>query len=653
MGVIHMALNYPHLFAPLEIAGTVFRNRIFASPQGFYNLAADCLPNADEAAFYERKALGGAASVCVGDCIVDTTTGRHYPFLCDMKDPNTLPGLSAVASAISRHGAVASAELSHAGMFAQDSFARTGKLYGPVATEGKYGPVEEMPEEVIEEIIRAFGEAAAWAKRCGFGMVTIHGGHGWLLSQFFSDRVNTRKDRWGGSLENRLRLPLAVVESVRRAVGPKFPIEYRMSGSECCPEGYGIEEGIQLASALDGKVDIIHVSAGHHEVPSAMVITHPSMFLEDGCNAKYAAAVKAQVRTPVATVGAFTTPEEMEEVIASGMADIVELGRQSLADPDLPLKARMGKASEIRRCIRCNTCFGGGGEHRIFECALNPEIGHELQYRSIPAPFTKKKVLVAGGGVGGMEAALTAARRGHQVILCEQSARLGGALRCEAKVPFKQNMIAYLDQQARLLKQAGVELRLNTSVTPPLARSLSPDVIIAALGARPVTPDIPGIELPHVKGAEEIYLNPDLTGDRVVILGGGLVGIELGIFLTGLGRSVSILEMAPRLSVHEFSMHSLALFDQIEQCGIKVYLSSRAEQITPNGLTAAGPGGAFSLAADTVIYAVGQAPLRKEALALSDCAPEFYLLGDCVVPRNIQAATSAAHMVACDIGRLL
>ena len=646
-----MSLNYPHLFTPLKLGGTLFRNRIFASPQGFYNLGADCLPNREEAAFYGRKAQGGAASVCVGDCIVDVDTGRHYPFLCDMKNPDTLPGLSAVASAISRHGAVASAELSHAGMYAQDSFQRTGKLYGPVAMEGKYGPVDEMPEEMILALAEAYGQAAAWAKRCGFGMVTIHGGHGWLLGQFFSPVLNTRKDRWGGSLENRLRFPLAVVERVRAAVGPRFPIEYRLSGSECIDHGSTLEDGIQLARALDGKVDLIHVSAGHHEDPAAMVITHPSTFLPDGCNVRYAAAIKTQVSTPVATVGAFTTPEEMEEVIASGQADVVELGRQSLADPDLPWKARAGQSGSIRRCIRCNTCFGGGGEHRIFECALNPEIGHELEYAALPPARAAKKVLVIGGGVGGMEAALTAARRGHHVILAEQSDRLGGALRCEARVPFKQNMIAYLDQQADLLQKAGVDIWLNTKATPQMVRSLVPDAVITALGARPVVPKIPGIQLPHVHGAEEVYLSPETARDRVVILGGGLVGVELAIFLAGMGRTVSIVEMAPQLTVHPYSMHTLALHDQIAKLGIQVSLSTRAREITEAGVEAEGPDGPRFFPADTVIFAVGQAPLQEEAAAFHDCAPEFYQLGDCAAPKNIHAATSAARRAACDIGR--
>ena len=530
-------MKYPHLFTPLEIAGTLFRNRLLSSPQGYYNIGPDLFPNDDMAAYFEIKARGGFASVCIGDCIVDWKNGRHYDWLLPMDNPKMLPGLSKVANAISRHGAVASAELSHAGMYAQASHVAGAELYGPVATVNRYGEVKEMPEEMIEQTVAAFGRAAAFAKQCGFGMVTIHGGHGWLISQFFSPQVNTRKDKWGGSFENRMRFPLAVIDSVRKAVGKNFPIEFRLSGSETNPDGYDLEEGIKFAKAIDGKVDIIHVSAGHHEVESAAIITHPSLFLPDGVNLQYAAAIKKHVKSYVATVGAYTDPAHMEEIIASGQADLIAMARQTLADPDLPLKARSGRDDEIRKCLRCSECFGSVGKHRIFYCSINPVIGYEKESRYLPPVRNKKQVLVVGGGVAGMQAALTAAERGHRVILCEKSDKLGGVLRCEEKVPFKAKIKTYLDLQAHLLEKAGVEVRLQTEVTPQLAKTIKPDVIIAALGARPVVPQIKGINLPHVLGAEDIFLQPEKTGKTAVILGGGLVGVEWASTWRRKGRS--------------------------------------------------------------------------------------------------------------------
>ncbi len=644
-------VKYPHLFQPIKIAGTLFRNRLLASPQGYYNIGPDRFPNDDMTGFYETKAKGGFASVCIGDCMVDWKDGRHYDWLFPINDPNMQPGFSKVASAISRHGAVASVELSHAGMFSHASFEAGSQLYGPVEMDNKYGHVLEMPEEMILHIINAYGNAAALAKQYGFGMVTIHGGHGWLLPQFWSKQINTRKDKWGGSFENRMRLPLAVVESIRKAVGKNFPIEFRMSGSETNPEGYDIDEGIEFAKALDGNVDIIHVSTGNHEVLEATIITHPSMFLPDGANLKYAAAIKAQVKTPVATVGAYTDPAHMEEIIASGQADFVAMGRQSLADPDLPLKAREGRADEIRKCLRCSSCFASAGAYRNFYCAINPVIGHEQEAKYLPPAAEKKNVLVIGGGVAGMQAALTATERGHNVVLCEKTDRLGGVLLCEEHISFKQKLKAYLETQSHLLEKSAVDIRLNTTVTPKYANSMRPDVIIAAIGAKPVKPPIKGIDLPNVVSAEDIYYHPEKAGQSNIILGGGLVGIELGIHLAMDDREVTIIEMMPELAVDPFSMHTLALLEQIKKLGITIHTSTSAKEITPTGVTAGTPDGTKTILADTVIYATGQKPLSDEATSLHDCAREFYQIGDCVVPKNILAATQAAWTIARDIGR--
>ena len=431
--------KYPHLFSPIRLGNTVFRSRFFAAPMGYEYLTSENYPLDETVAFFERMAVGGAATVNYGSAAVDSkrgVIGQSNPYL---DDPEALPPLYRLASAINRHGAVAAIELQHTGANSYICAARGNQIYGAVDGVNPLGQfVPAMPEEIIEETIEAFGNAAAFAKFCGFGMVTVHAGHGWLLNQFLDPNVNDRKDQWGGSLENRCRFPLAVVDTIKRKCGRGFPVDIRISGSTCYEGGYGIDEGVAIARQFDGRVDLIHVSAGSHEVAEVFTVTHPSMFLPDGANVQFAAEIKKHVETPVATVGALGDPELMEEIIASGKADVVLAARALLADPDLPRKARAGRSEEIRPCIRCFECFAGITTKRQFRCAVNPEVGFEQDTRHALPAAVRKTVLVAGGGVAGMQAALTAAERGHEVILCEKAGRLGGALRCEEQVPFKR-----------------------------------------------------------------------------------------------------------------------------------------------------------------------------------------------------------------------
>ena len=663
--------KYPNLFSPIRVGNTLFRNRIFAAPNGCQYLDPGNIPSKDGVAFFERKAIGGAAAVTLGECIVDSKTGQAHAYQILLDNPQALPPMASAAIAISRHGAVASVQLQHCGMYSHLVYERGGQLLGPVDTaipdvhhtnndghEVTPSPdglrhVRGMTEEEIEQLIRSFGCAAALVKQCGFGMVMLHAGHGWGLAQFISKYVNTRKDRWGGpDLENRMRLPLAVIESVRKAVGPGFPIEVRISGAECIDAGYDLDEGIAIAKMLDGKADIIHVSAGHHESSYASTITHPSMFMEDGCNVHYAAEIKKHVSTPVGTVGALTDPEMLEEIIASGKADIVNLARQTLADPDLPLKTRMGRDYDVDRCMRCCACFSHSTRTRRRACAINPVIGHELEEQFDVPPRYTRKVLVAGGGIAGMQAALTAAGRGHTVILCEAADRLGGVLTCEEQVPFKKKLGDYLRRQERRVREAGVEIRLNTPVTPELAREIAPDAIIAATGASAVKPKIPGIDGANVLSAEYAYTHPSEAGRRVLILGGGLVGIELGIFLSGNGREITLMEMMPELNDGGNMVHMNGLRVQIAEKGIRVLLSTKAKEIRAGGVLADCGGEERFFEADTVIYAVGQRPRSEEALALNTCAPEFRMVGDCVAAKDILAATTAAYNAARDVGRI-
>jgi len=375
------------------------------------------------------------------------------------------------------------------------------------------------------------------------------------------------------------------------------------------------------------------------------------MFLEDGVNVRYAAEVKKHVKiSKVATVGALSDPALLEEIIASGRADIVEVGRQSIADPDLPLKALHGREDEINKCLRCCECFSGAGTHRRLQCSINPSIGFELEEKAALPSRKRRRVLVAGGGAGGMQAALDAAALGHQVILCEKGSELGGVLRCEDKVPFKGRLREYLDRQAMLVSRSGIDLRLGTEVTSELAASMKPDAIIASLGSVPLMPPVPGIGTASL--AEDVYLDPEKCGESAVILGGGLVGMELAIFLAGLGRRVTVVEMTPSPNVDPFGMHGMALLSEIKRLGVELKLSTKAEEVSPDGLVCSGEGGKLLIPAKTVINAAGRLPRRAAAFALSGIAPEFYQIGDCGSPRTILAATSEAYQIARDIGRI-
>ncbi|MDR0813081.1 MAG: FAD-dependent oxidoreductase [Oscillospiraceae bacterium] len=668
--------KFPHLLSPITLGSAVFKNRIFCAPTGWQDFGdAKCYPEANCVAYYSRKARGGAATVTVGEMMVDWKHGRGGPVNMPLDDPGAIGKLTLLTNGISRYGAVACAELQHAGAFADYSRDDGNKVFSPVARasvkgevahagggsvsdnvhggEGAGDAVLEMTEDEIEYTIQKYAEAALNAKKAGFGMVLVHGGHGWLMSQFLSPHINNRRDKWGGSLENRVRFPIAVIERIHKLCGKGFPVDFRMSVTEANPDGYGMDEGVAIAEKLDGIADLIHCSAGHHEVQSAFVVTHPSMFLPDGTNLYLAEAVKKRVKnTPVATVGAFTDPAFCEEVIASGRADVIYLARELLADPDFAQKAIDGREDDVTKCVRCFTCFSNLLNTSQFCCAVNPEIGEEEEIRILPPVSRKKKVLVIGGGPAGMQAAITATKRGHEVTLIEKNARLGGALMCEESVPFKKKTAEYLSLMARRTKHGGTKVLTNTAFSEELAATESPDVIIAAIGAAPVVPAfIPGYNRANVYSAEQVYRDASLSGQTAVIIGGGLVGTELAIYLAQLGRAVTIVEALPTLTDGGNFLHGLALSVQLRENKVAVRTSTRVLAIEDGGPRVSPEDGAEELLpADTVIYAVGQKPLQLEAIEFAKCAPEFHIIGDCSAPKNIREATRSGYFTAANIG---
>lgn len=642
---------YPNLASPITINGVTFKNRIFGAPMSNPELDPDCHMRKEDRAFHENRASGGLASVAIGLGIVDAV-GRTHTKEVTLYDVMSLPSLKEMANAMHHHNCNAVMELAHGGKYANArSHAETHEAaLGPNDETNPEGlPVRSMTEEDIYRVANCFAEAAKLVKEAGFDMVLVHGGHGWLLGQFMSPSMNFRTDQWGGSLENRMRFPLLVISKIREAVGPKFPIEYRMSGAEFTEGGYGIEEGVEMAKMLDGKVDIIHVSAGVHEDPDVFVITHPSMFIEHGCNVFLAAEIKKHVKTPVATLGGLNDPDMMEEIIASGKADIVEIARQSICDPYFPEKAFSGNKDDITKCCRCFTCFYNYLTNRTFCCAFNPTVGNELENKYAFPPTTPKKVVVVGGGPGGMEAAITAAQRGHSVSLYEKASHLGGQLLAEQYIPFKQDMYNFVKVLEGRLKKSGVEVHLNTELTAQQAADMKPDVIMTAIGAKPIVPPIPGIDGKNVATLDALHQSPPALGEKVVILGGGLVGSECAIYLDGLGKDVTVVEMKDDWAADSYFMHKNAMKIYVRDSNIKIKVSTVAKEITEKGLLCSTPDGEELIEADTILLAAGMRADRETAESFYNAAPRVFEIGDCIKAGRVVEAVSLGYYRALDI----
>ena len=497
--------HYPHLFEPIRIRNTYIKNRIESAPMS---------PSGD-VPFYTREAYemynsiakGGAGIVTLGEAGVHSLTDHAHPTMPHLDDETLLPSLIQTVDTVHKWGALASIELTHSGCRAKGAFlAEGGYVIGPSPMEANlYGDkVIEMDEDMMDMIADAYAQAAYMAEFAGCDIVNIHGGHGWLISQFLSDLNNHRIDKYGGSIENKARFPLMIVDRIRQKC-PNLIIEFRLSGEEETEGGIPIEETIEFAKMLDGKVDIIHVSAATFHDTSSSARMFPTVFYPRGCNVENASKIKAVVdKSLVSVVGGINDPYFMENVLEEKKADFVVVGRQFIADPNWPRKARQGKPEEITKCIRCETCISAGFiphvpfSSGVLRCSVNPTWGREYENTRKEEPVAyAKKVLVAGGGPGGMEAAITAAKRGHHVILCEKNDHLASSLDYAKQISFKKDIVQFLKSMViNVQRTPNLELRLNTEVTEKLIAQEKPDTLIVACGSKPVIPPIPGIDNP-------------------------------------------------------------------------------------------------------------------------------------------------------------
>lgn len=645
--------KYPNLTSPIKLGNLFFRNRIFSAPMGATDITPDCCPGPRTQGFYELRAKGGAASVTVSELVVHPETDASHMLHLDLTTPGCLAAHTFVADAIRRHGAVPSIEFSHSGQYAGTYMTDKNKKeslcqWGPSdGTRPDGRPVKALSKEQIADIVKAYGDAATLAKRAGYEMIMVHAGHGWLLNQFLSPYFNHRTDEYGGSLENRIRIVREVLAAIRDAVGPGFPIELRISGSELFDGGYGIEDGCKIAHALEDLVDLIHVSAGSYQF--GFYVTTPPMFVEHGVNVHLAAEIKKHVSKPVATVGALNDPAHLEQIIAEGKADVVYIARGLLADPFLPNKVMGGSEETIVRCLRCYTCMAERPTTGTRRCAVNPVIGREIEGMEVTPAYKSKKVMVVGAGVAGLKAAITAAQRGHKVILCEKSDKVGGILKSEQAIPFKYEMYQLGLSFEKQAIEEGVEIRLNTMVTPEYVAAEKPDAVILAVGSTPIVPQIPGIEGDNVVVVNDYYLEKDKVQDTVVVLGGGLAGCECAVHLGMEGKKVHLVEMRDVLAADCNIRHKPILMKQVEKY-TTAHLSHTGLRITEEGVVCKTQDGSEVLIpGKTVICAVGQRANRADVDALRLCAPFVREVGDCVRPANITKAVYEGYHAALDI----
>ncbi len=654
--------NYPNMFKPMTIRGKTYKNRVIASPITTNRIVDHGYPTPEGIDVFETKSRGGFAQVTVTESFVDHEYAwRHEHGLNVWDNPMTtfhMESIMTLTEAIKAHGAIASIQLNHVGaMNHPDTIPGHKNPIGPSAFVRDDGiQVEEMTLEQIDYVVNQFAEAAWNCKALGFDGVNLHGGHGWLLNQFLSPRFNHRTDEYGGSMENRARLSVRVCDKIREICGNDFIIEYRMSGSERIEGGQTLEDGIEFAKIIQDHVDLIHVTSGFYQ-DHVNTKAFSSMFDAHGCNLDLAEAIKKNVHVPVVAVGGFNGPDQIEEAIASGKCDFVAMGRQQFADPAFVNKTLEGHEDEIAPCLRCS-CFNplaSNPDERpipsLWHCAVNPWGQRELRWRNAPKPTASRNVLVIGGGISGLYAAVTAQDRGHKVTLVEKSDKLGGQLWFTEIDTHKESLLRFRDAMIARCKNHGVNIVLNTEVDEAYIEKMNPDAVICAVGSHPFVPPIKGIE-ENAQHALYGYTHPDEVKDKkVVIIGGGAIGCETGYFFADKwGATVTVLETLPEVMKDSFPSQKAALFPRMDRIGMDRHTSVRVEEIKANGVAYKDAEGNDQFAeADLVLYACGSRSNSDITEKFRGIIPWYVVTGDARQARTVKMATYEGFCAAMDI----
>jgi 2,4-dienoyl-CoA reductase-like NADH-dependent reductase (Old Yellow Enzyme family)/thioredoxin reductase len=627
------------LFTPLQIGPLELKNRIVMAPMATHyadetGAVTERLKN-----YYLERARGGVGLIIVESGYIDPL-GRGGTRRMGLHEDRLIPGLKGLVEAVHAEGAKISSLLHHAGR--QINIENTRGQYPVSASSLPSGMEAVVPRTLkvheIEGLVEAFGQAARRSLAAGFDAILIHAAHGYLIHQFLSPLSNMRRDRYGGTFSRRLRFLQEIVLRCQESAGKDYPLMVRISASEFIPGGINLRDGQKIARRLEEwGVKAIQVSGGTHDTVEMEI---QPMAIPRGCLVHLAEGIKKAVRIPVGTVGKIIEPKMAEEILRQGKADLIAMGRALLADPEFPQKAREGRFEDIRPCI---ACLQGCRDHLYqglpITCLVNPRAGMEAEYKIEPAK-TKKKVLIIGGGPGGMEAARVAALRGHEVTLAEKENHLGGQFHLASLPDGKGEIRAYLGYLSGQLKKLGVKIQLNQEVTPEKLKELKADAVILAAGGVPLLPAIPGMDRENVLTAWQALAHPDKVGTKVVIIGGGSVGAETAEFLVDRKKDVTLVEMLPEIAGDAEKVNRKVLLRSLGEKGVKIRVLTQATAILAEGVEVEFDGRKDTLAADTVVLATGTRPDNQLEAALGALPAELHKIGDCVKPRK---AIDAIH----------